>query len=137
MERQTFEDAIKKAFEQAEFEPSEKAWINIELELEKAQGWHLKSSIQFYKMLAAASVVFAIGVGGLGIYLFNQERATEQRLMALMQEMETVQQEKVAGITNPPAEVPPADVKNSVSGSGGNGATPNNNEVALAGAAPQ
>lgn len=57
--------------------------------------------------------------------------------MALMQEMETVQQEKVAGITNPPAEVPPADVKNSVSGSGGNGATPNNNEVALAGAAPQ
>ncbi|MEX2230514.1 MAG: outer membrane beta-barrel protein [Cyclobacteriaceae bacterium] len=75
MEREKFEESLKNAFDKAEISPSDKVWMNIELDLEKAKGGHLKRRLMFYQMLAAASVVFAMAIGGVGFYnIFNQDQ---------------------------------------------------------------
>ena len=68
MEREKFEGSWKSAFDEAEVNPSDKVWTNIELDLEKAKGGDLKRRLLFYQMLAAASVVFAMAIGGIGYY---------------------------------------------------------------------
>lgn len=70
MERRKFEESWKEAFDQAEIGPSENVWTNIELDLEKAKARKLKRRLVFYQMLAAASVIFALGIG-LGVYIGN------------------------------------------------------------------
>lgn len=75
MDRGKFEDQWKEAFSQAEVSPSSDSWINIELELERAEGQRMKRRLLFYKTLAAASVVFAMAIGGgTGLYI-NQQRS--------------------------------------------------------------
>lgn len=69
MERGKFEQSLKNAFEKAEIAPSDKAWTNIELDLEKEKGGNLRKRLMFYQMLAAASVVFALAIGGAGVYI--------------------------------------------------------------------
>ena len=74
MEREKFEESLKNAFDKAEVSPSDKVWVNIELDLEKAKGGHLKRRLMFYQTLAAASVIFAMAIGGVGFYnSFNTE----------------------------------------------------------------
>src|SRR5687767_11937168 len=73
MERQKFEDSWKQAFEKAELNPSEDVWTNIELDLEKAEGHQMRRKLLFYKMVAAASVIFAVAMGAAGIYLGNRQ----------------------------------------------------------------
>ena len=68
MEREKFDESLRSAFEKAEINPSDKVWTNIELDLEKAKGGDLKRRLMFYQMLAAASVVFALAIGGIGYY---------------------------------------------------------------------
>ncbi|MBL0743815.1 outer membrane beta-barrel protein [Chryseolinea lacunae] len=68
MERRKFEDAVKDAFSGAEANPSESVWTNLELELEKADGDKMRRRIVFYKLLAAASIAFAMAVAGVGYY---------------------------------------------------------------------
>ena len=68
MEREKFEESWKNAFDEAGVTPSDKVWTNIELDLEKAKGGDLKRRLLFYQMLAAASVVFAMAIGGIGYY---------------------------------------------------------------------
>lgn len=68
MEREKFEESWKNAFDKAEVTPSEQVWNNIELDLEKAKGSDLRRRIIFYKLVAAASVIFAMAVGGVGFY---------------------------------------------------------------------
>lgn len=68
MERRKFEDSFKEAFQQAEVNPSENVWTNIELDLEKAEGDKMKRRLIFFKMLAAASVIFAMTVAGIGYF---------------------------------------------------------------------
>ncbi|HEX8039060.1 MAG TPA: hypothetical protein VF490_07900 [Chryseosolibacter sp.] len=81
MEREKFEESCKSAFENAGVTPSEAVWVNVELELEKAKGGHLKKRLMFYQMLAAASVVFAMAVAGAGIYYnFNQHTPPSGKL---------------------------------------------------------
>ncbi|MBL7858339.1 MAG: outer membrane beta-barrel protein [Cyclobacteriaceae bacterium] len=70
MEREKFEDSWKDAFKDAEANPSENLWTSIELDLEKANGDVMKRRVLFFKLLAAASVVFAMCFGGL--YLYEQ-----------------------------------------------------------------
>lgn len=72
MERRNFEDSFKNAFDGAEIAPSENVWTNIELELEKAEGGKIRRRLMFYKLLAAASVTFAMCVAGIGYYMVNK-----------------------------------------------------------------
>jgi hypothetical protein len=65
MEKGDFERKWSNAFEGAEVSPSDAVWTNVELDLERAAGGKMKKRILFYKMLAAASLVFAMGVAGV------------------------------------------------------------------------
>ena len=81
MEREKFEESLKKAFDEAKVNPSDKVWTNIELDLEKAKGGDLKRRLLFYQMLAAASVVFAMAIGGIGYYYgFRTNQSSGDRL---------------------------------------------------------
>jgi hypothetical protein len=71
MERQAFEDAWKDAFDKAEISPSENIWTNIELDLEKAAGEKMRRSVLFYKLMAAASITFAMCVAGVGAFYYK------------------------------------------------------------------
>jgi hypothetical protein len=71
MEREKFEDKFRKAFDHAEVNPSENVWTNLELELAKAEGVQMKRRLVFFKMLAAASVIFALGAGAMSLYLIT------------------------------------------------------------------
>ncbi|HEY0656748.1 MAG TPA: outer membrane beta-barrel protein [Chryseosolibacter sp.] len=81
MERQNFEDSWKKAFEQAEVAPSENVWTNIELDLEKANGTKLKRRLVLFQLLAAASVIFALGLGA-GIFIMKNSYEESARQLA-------------------------------------------------------
>lgn len=81
MERQKFEDSWKKAFENAAVSPSENVWTNIELDLEKAKGSHLKRRLLFYQMVAAACVIFSLGVG-VGVFVVDNNGAAQTTLVA-------------------------------------------------------
>lgn len=80
MEREKFEESWKKAFDKAEISPSDNVWTNIELGLEKAKGGDLKKRLIFYQMLAAASVAFAMAIGGAGFYYVNNEQQSTNNL---------------------------------------------------------
>jgi len=71
MEKQKFEQEWKDAFDQAEVSPSDNLWTNIELNLEKADASKMKSRLQFYKLMAAASVLFAVCMAGAFAYYYN------------------------------------------------------------------
>ncbi|MEJ7645365.1 MAG: hypothetical protein WKF87_12285 [Chryseolinea sp.] len=71
MERRNFEDSFKDAFREAESNPSDKVWTNIELELEKESGEKTRRTLFFYKMLAAASIAFALSIVGIGYYVLK------------------------------------------------------------------
>lgn len=73
MERRKFEDSFQDAFRDAEMNPSAEVWTNIELDLEKAEGGKMKRRLLFYKLLAAASVAFAMCVAGVGYYVMNDQ----------------------------------------------------------------
>lgn len=83
MEREKFEESWKDAFENAGIAPSDGVWVNIELELEKAKGGQLKRRLMFYQMLAAASVVLAMTIGGVAYYYNFNERQPSPNTLAL------------------------------------------------------
>lgn len=68
MERRKFEEGFKDAFKDAEISPSENVWTNIELDLTRAEGGKMKQRLLFYKLLAAASITFALCVVGVDYY---------------------------------------------------------------------
>lgn len=74
MESRKFEDAFRDAFKEAEVSPTENVWTNIELDLEKAEGDKMKRRIFFYKLLAAASIAFAMSVAGIGYYILQDQQ---------------------------------------------------------------
>lgn len=73
MERRKFEDSFKDAFVGAEVSPPDGVWTNIELDLEKADGNKIRRRLIFYKLLAAASVAFALCFAGLGYYMASEK----------------------------------------------------------------
>ena len=84
MEKGKFEDSVKDAFRNAEVSPSDDSWTNISLELEKANGAQLKRRVFMYKMLAAASVIFVIGLS-FGMYVIHDRNADLADQLALLQ----------------------------------------------------
>lgn len=87
MERQKFEESLKKIFDQAGATPSDKVWTNIELDLERMERGDMKKRLTFFKLLAAASVVFALGVAGTGVYFLMAERSGNTELTARQDNM--------------------------------------------------
>lgn len=77
MEKGKFEDLWKNAFDNGEVDPSDSVWTNVELDLEKAKGRHLKRRLMFFQMLAAASIIFSIGIGVFSFYFVNNQKDAE------------------------------------------------------------
>jgi len=80
MEKGTFERSIKDAFDTAEIAPSDSVWTGVELGLEKAVTGTMKKRLLYYKLLAAASLVFTLGITGL-YYLSGSDGTTEPLAM--------------------------------------------------------
>jgi len=70
-EKVKFEDAWQKAFENAEQAPSENVWTGLEQGLNKAETVTMKRRVVFYQRLAAASIVFALVLGGITTYFIS------------------------------------------------------------------
>ena len=114
MERQGFDDQWKKAFEDAEVSPSEMVWTNIAHDLEKAGNVNRK--LWFYKLVAAASIFFALAAGATGFYLFQQnemlvsrqEQMDAQRIADVkqMQQLTAMYQATVASRQSDAVETP-------------------------------
>jgi hypothetical protein len=90
MEKGKFEDSVNEAFRDAEVNPSDESWRNIALELERANGASLKRKVLVYQLLAAACVIFTIGIS-LGMYLVTQQNNDLSRELALQQKRDAVQ----------------------------------------------
>jgi hypothetical protein len=78
-EKGKFEDAWQKAFSNAENAPSEDVWTGVEQSLNKVETIVMKRKVVFYQRLAAASILFALMLGGLSTYYIsnltdNQEK---------------------------------------------------------------
>ena len=69
MEKGKFEQSWKGAFESAEVAPSDSVWTSVELGLVKAAGNEMKQRLLFYKLVAAASLVFTIAL--VGVYYIS------------------------------------------------------------------
>jgi hypothetical protein len=102
MEKEDFNQSWKNAFEDAEVTPSDSVWTNIELDLEKAAGGKMKQRLLFYKLLAAASFVFAMGIAGV-YYLGSSEDSNSNRNSAIVKAEEGGVPDSV---TNPSSAVP-------------------------------
>ncbi len=82
MEREKFEKDFGDAFKGAEQSPSENVWVNIELELERAEGKKMKQRVLFYQMLAAASITFALILTGAGILVLRNSEGLNTSTIA-------------------------------------------------------
>ena len=82
--RGAFEMEWQKAFEGAEIAPSGNVWTQVESSLVSGDNQNLKRGLFFFKLLAAASVAFAITIGFLGYYdvIGPQPQITEQTPVA-------------------------------------------------------
>lgn len=105
MERQKFEESLKKTFDQAGFTPSDKVWTNIELDLERLERGNMERRLTFFKFLAAASVIFALGVAGTGIYMLTADPSGTTELTAQQhQATDSPQNSKAPGAPSLPSD---------------------------------
>jgi len=86
-EKGKFEDAWQKAFSNAENAPSEDVWAGVEQSLNKVETIAMKRKVVFYQRLAAASILFALLLGGLSTYYISN--LTTGQEMNLTQENST------------------------------------------------
>lgn len=110
MEKQSGEDSFKNAFQEAQMRPSSEVWTHIELDLEKEEGNSLKKRVVFYRWMAAASVMIAVSLLGVGYF----QDTTQENSIALNQPaVESI--EKIAKNYEMPKEEVPAEVNPAVS----------------------
>ncbi|TRX48281.1 hypothetical protein FNH22_29345 [Fulvivirga sp. M361] len=63
-----FEQEWENAFEGAEIQPSKAVWDRVALALANSANGSFRKKIIVFKLLAAASVAFAMTIGGIGLY---------------------------------------------------------------------
>ena len=66
--RSAFEEEWSNSFEDAEKAPSEAVWDKVELALVNSANGSFKKRLLFFKLLTAASVAFALSIGGIAVY---------------------------------------------------------------------
>jgi hypothetical protein len=76
-ENPKFEKGWKDAFADAEASPSENVWTNIDLQLSRAESGDMKRRVVFYQRLAAASVIFALALGSMGVWYWTKDGVKE------------------------------------------------------------
>jgi len=86
-EKGKFENAWKSAFSAAEQAPSEEVWAGVEQDLNRAETRAMRLRVVFYQRLAAASILFALLLGGLSTYYIS--RLTEPKKMTQVLENPT------------------------------------------------
>lgn len=96
MERRNFEDSFQKALQNAEVQPSERVWADIELDLLKADGERMKRRVFYYQLVAAAAIALAIVFAGLGLFVFNENQTLQ---IALQTQQESQQEESASKTT--------------------------------------
>lgn len=87
-EKGKFENAWQAAFENAEYAPSEDVWTGVEQGLNKTETATMKRRVVFYQRLAAASILFALLLGGLSTYYILD--FTKKQEMNLAQDNATI-----------------------------------------------
>jgi hypothetical protein len=103
-EKGKFEDAWQKVFENAEQAPSEDVWAGVELGLNKAETLVMKRRVVFYQRLAAASLLFALLLGGLGTYYIT-DLVHQQENNLVLKELSPSQINDKGENTNPPIAI--------------------------------
>jgi hypothetical protein len=76
-ENPKFEESWKDAFSDAEANPSENVWTNIDLQLSRTESGDMKRRVVFYQRLAAASVIFALALGSMGVWYWTKDGVKE------------------------------------------------------------
>jgi len=66
-EKSDFEHLWENAFSQAEMAPSDHVWDRIDASLSKEEAGKYRKRVFIYKLLAAASVAFALGIGAFSL----------------------------------------------------------------------
>jgi hypothetical protein len=66
-DRTEFENEWQKAFDNAEAEPSQEVWTGINAFLANNEATHYKRKAFYYKLVAAASITIAVGLGVWGV----------------------------------------------------------------------
>jgi hypothetical protein len=102
MERGEFNDLMRDAFKDAEATPSENVWTNIELDLEKAEGGDIRRRLFYYKMVAAASIIFALSVGVGSVYVVNKSSRFENQQALLKDQQKNVASQNQSNEVNQP-----------------------------------
>lgn len=93
-ENRKFEESWEKAFSDAEINPSEKVWDGIDLHLSKMESGSMKRRVVFYQRLAAASILFALLAGGVGIWNWATKEGQLQE--TVVQKSKSIDKEPMA-----------------------------------------
>ena len=67
-DKEDFENRWMEVFDSAEIRPSDHVWHKINASLANREASGFKKRLLFFKLLAAASLVFAIGIGFYSVF---------------------------------------------------------------------
>ncbi len=104
--RAEFEDKFRQVFEGAENPPPEGVWDKIDAALSKGEAARLRKRAAWYKLLAAASVAFALGVGIFSVnHMLSVDQPESLASQQKGQSQNTISEDQVQSAKNIPDEI--------------------------------